>query len=92
MEPTQNARLASSLERTSRVLEVLTMALVVLVSPLSVALSLPFGITPQAWLSVWLEYVFVFVIIAIVIALVGFAAAASYRVRALAVRRSIQKR
>lgn len=92
MEPTQDARLASRLERTSRALEVLTMALVVLVSPLSVALSLPFDITPQAWLSIWLEYVFVFVIFAIVIALVGFAAAASYKVRALAIRRSIQKR
>jgi len=68
------------------------MALVILVSPLSVALSLPFHITPLAWLSVWLKYVFVFLVLAIVVALVGFAAAASYKVRALAIRRSVQKR
>jgi hypothetical protein len=33
----------------------------------------------------------VFIVLAIVIALVGFGAAASYRVRALAIRRSVQK-
>ena len=91
MEPTQDATLACSLERTSRALEVLTMALVILVSPLSVVLSLPLDITPHAWLSIWQQYVFVFILLAMVIALVGFGAAASYRVRALAIRRSVQK-
>ncbi len=91
MEPTHEARLASSLERTSRALDVLTMALVTLISPLSVVLSLPFDITPHTWLSIWQQYVFVFIVLAIVIALVGFAAAASYKVRAIAIRRSIQK-
>ncbi|MGD0636796.1 MAG: hypothetical protein ABSA72_01980 [Nitrososphaerales archaeon] len=92
MEPTKDARLASSLERTSHAVEVLTMALVILVSPLSVVLSLPFDITPHDWLSIWQQYVFVFIVLAMVIALVGFGAAASYKVRALAIRRSIQKR
>jgi hypothetical protein len=92
LEPTKDARLASSLEQTSHAVEVLTMALVILVSPLSVVLSLPFDITPHDWLSIWQQYVFVFIVLAMVIALVGFGAAASYKVRALAIRRSIQKR
>jgi hypothetical protein len=92
LEPNQEARQASSLERTSRALDVLTMALIILVSPLSVALSLPLGVAPQVWLSIWLKYVFILLVLAIAIALVGFAAAASYKVRARAIRRSIQKR
>ncbi len=92
MEANQDARLASSLERTSHLLDLLTFVLVVLVSPFSFVVGMPFGVAPQAWLSVWLQYVFVFVVLAIVIALFGFGAAASYRVRAAGIRRSVQKR
>jgi hypothetical protein len=81
----------SKLERTSRALEILTVLLVVLVSPLSFVISLPFGITPQTWLSLWVKYVFIFVVLAICIALTGFGAAASYRVKAEATRRTLQK-
>lgn len=91
MEPNQDTRLASSLERTSRLLDLLTAALVVLVSPLSFIVGLPLGIDPRAWLSVWLQYVFIFVVLAITISLLGFAAASSYRVRAAGIRRSMRK-
>jgi len=91
LEASQDARLASSLERTSHLLDLLTFVLVVLVSPLSFIAGLAFGIAPRAWLSVWLQYVFVFVLLAIAISLLGFAAASSYRVRAAVIRRSMRK-
>jgi hypothetical protein len=87
----KDVRLAASLVRTSRALEILTVVLVLLVSPLSFVVSLPFGIAPMTWLSLWLQYVFIFAVLAILIAVIGFAAASSYRVRARAIRRSIQK-
>jgi membrane protein YdbS with pleckstrin-like domain len=83
--------LVSRLERTSRALEILTVALVILVSPLSFVLGLPFGISPESWLAKWEEYAFIFVVLAIAIALVGFAGSFKYRVRARAIRRSAQK-
>jgi hypothetical protein len=92
LERNEDEQLAKSLERTSRNLDVLTLALIILVSPLSFVLSLPFGIPPQTWLSLWTRYVSVFILIAIFLALTGFGAASSYRVRANALRRSLQKR
>ena len=91
MAAEQDARTASSLERTSLALEVLTVALIVLISPLSFVLLLPFGVQPERWLSIWQEYVFIFLVLAVAAALVGFAAASSYRVRARTIRRSIRK-
>ncbi len=73
-------------------MEVLTVVLIMLVSPLSFVISLPFNIAPQTWLSFWLKYVFYFVVLAIFLALTGFGAASSYRVRANAVRRATNKR
>jgi len=86
-----DARLAASLKRTSRALEVITVSLVLLVSPLSFVFSSLFGMAPKAWLSVWQEYVFIFVVLALAIALAGFAAASSYRVRAERILRQIGK-
>jgi hypothetical protein len=91
LEQSQDEQLAMSLERTSRTLEVLTVALIVLVSPISFAFSLPFNVAPETWLSLWAKYVFFFIVLAIFLALAGFGAAASYRVRADAVRRSTRK-
>jgi membrane protein YdbS with pleckstrin-like domain len=92
LERSEGEQLAQRLETTSRNLEVLTLALVILVSPLSFVVALPFGIAPQTWLSLWVEYVFVFILVAIFLALTGFGAASSYRVRANSLRRSPQKR
>lgn len=86
-----DAGLASRLERTSRALEILTVVLVILVSPLSYLLGLPFGVSPERWLATWQEYAFIFVVLAIAIALIGFAGAFQYQVRARAIRRSAQK-
>jgi hypothetical protein len=86
-----DAGLLLRLERTSRALEILTVALVILVSPLSFLLGLPFGVSPERWLATWQEYAFVFVVLAIAIALTGFAGSFQYRVRARAIRRSTQK-
>ena len=79
------------LERTSRALEVLTVVLVVLVSPLSFLVGLVFGISPETWLATWQTYVFIFIILAILIAVTGFAGALHYRVKAQAIRRSTRK-
>ena len=91
MEEEKGAVSASGLERRSRALEVLTVGLVLLVSPLSFVLSLPLGVSPQAYLSVWVRYVFVFIVLALAIALAGFGAASTYRVRAAAARRSTRR-
>jgi len=63
----------------ARALEALTVLLVILVSPLSVLISFPLGISPESWLSVWMRYVFIFVVLAVTVALTGFGAASHYR-------------
>jgi hypothetical protein len=78
----QDAVRAAGLRRRSRALGVVTVFLVLLVSPLSFVLSYPFGVPAQAWLSVWIHYVFIFIVLAIAIAISGFGAASTYRVRA----------
>jgi hypothetical protein len=88
----RDAKAASRLARTALSLEILTVVLVILVSPVSFVVSLPFHIAPETWLVLWLKYVFIFVILAVGITTVGFGAASSYRVRARMVRRSMQKR
>ena len=91
MTQRDDAGLVSSLERTSRALEILTFALVILISPVSFVLGLPFGISPETWLTLWQKYAFFFVVFAIAIALTGFAGSFQYRVRARAIRRSTQR-
>jgi len=83
---------ASRLERDALALELLTAALVVLVSPISFVFSPLSGVSVQAWLSTWVRYVFIFVVLAIAIAVGGFGAASSYRVRATAIRRTLRKK
>ncbi|MDA4112784.1 MAG: hypothetical protein OK474_01935 [Thaumarchaeota archaeon] len=92
MEHDKDAQAAAGLARTARVLETLTVVLVILVSPLSVVVSLPFQIAPETWLMLWLKYVFMIVILAIGITSLGFGAASSYRVRARMIRRKVQRR
>lgn len=90
MEQNHNVKLAASLERTSLYLEVLTVVLVITVSPLSFIIGLAMGIQPETWLSLWGNYVFFFIILAILVAIAGFGAATSYRVKAQALRRSLR--
>lgn len=91
MERDHDVKLAASLERTSLYLEILTVVLVILVSPLSFVLGLPLGVPPATWLSLWSKYVFLFIILAILVALAGFGAATSYRVKAQALRRALHR-
>ena len=86
------APLASSLERNALALELLTAALVVLISPISFVFSPLSGVSVQVWLSTWVKYVFVFVVLAIGIAVGGFGVASTYRVRATAIRRTMRKK
>ena len=79
------------LERRARALEVLTVLLVLLVSPLSFLIGLLLGVSPEAWLASWENYVFIFIVLAMVIALAGFAGAFHYHVKAQAIRRSARK-
>jgi len=92
LQQDRDAKASSRLARTARALEILTAVLVILVSPVSLVISLPFHIAPETWLKLWLKYVFIFVILAVGITTVGFGAASSYRVRARMIRRSMQKR
>jgi hypothetical protein len=92
LEQDRDVKLASSLERNSSALAILTTASVVLVSPFSFVFGLPFAIAPEVYLAFWLKYVFIFVLLAIVIASAGFAGASSYHVRAETIRRSAKKR
>jgi hypothetical protein len=92
LEPDRDAKAASRLARDARALEILTAVLVILVSPVSFVVSLPFHVAPETWLRLWLKYVFIFVILAVGITTAGLGAASSYRVRARIIRRSTQKR
>ena len=92
MEQDRDEKTASRMARTARALEILTAALVILVSPVSFVASLPFHIAPETWLRLWLRYVFIFVILAVGTTTVGLGTASSYRVRVRMIRRSMQKR
>jgi len=67
-----------SLLRTARLVDALTFLGVILVSPVSVVLSYPLGVTPQVWLELWVKYVAVFIVLAIVIAALGLEVAGRY--------------
>ena len=92
MEPAHDSGTVDNLERTARIIEILTVVLILLVSPLSFVIMLPFGISAQNWLSLWVTYVFFFVVIATLVGIIGFGAATSYRVKANAMRKSASTR
>jgi membrane protein YdbS with pleckstrin-like domain len=78
-EANQTAR---RLIRRAQLWEVLTFAVVVLVSPISFVLGLPFGITPDTWFAFWKHWTVVFIILAFAIGLLGFDAALTCRFKA----------
>lgn len=80
--PEQPQKAIRRLIRISRFWEVLTFTAVILVSPASFVLGLPFGIGPAVWLTFWLHWTVVFIVLAIIIALLGFEAASSFRLKA----------
>jgi len=92
LEQEHDSGAVGSLELTARVIEILTVVLIILVSPLSFVIMLPFGITMQSWLSLWVTYVFFFVIVAVLVGLVGFGAATTYHVKANTARKSASAR
>jgi membrane protein YdbS with pleckstrin-like domain len=73
---------AQRLIRRSRMWEILTFAAVILISPVSFILGLPFGISPHDWLASWTHWTVVFITIAFFIALLGFETALSYKLKA----------
>lgn len=75
-----------SLIRRSHLWEALTFAAVILVSPVSFVLGLPFGIAPAHWLASWQHWTVVFIIVAFIIAILGFGAASSARLKANRIR------
>jgi hypothetical protein len=68
--------------RRSRMLEVLTFVVVILISPASFVFGLPFGIAPHDWLATWTHWTVVFITVAFFIVLFGFETALSYRLKA----------
>ena len=66
----------------SRVLFALTFVAVILISPVSFVLGLPFGISPHDWLATWTHWTVVFITLAFVIALLGFEGALTARLKA----------
>jgi hypothetical protein len=68
--------------RRSRVLTVLTFVAVILISPVSFILGLPFGITPHDWLATWTHWTVVFITVAFFVALFGFEGALDSRLKA----------
>jgi hypothetical protein len=59
---------------------------VVLISPVSFVLGLPFGIAPDTWLAFWRHWTVVFIILAFAIALLGFDVALTCRFKAEGIR------
>jgi hypothetical protein len=68
--------------RRSRILQVLTFVAVVLISPVSFILGLPFGVSPPDWLATWTHWTVVFITLAFFIAVFGFEGALDSRLRA----------
>ena len=71
-----------ALLRKARVAEVLTFLAVILVTPVSMVFAIPFGASPQAWVSAWQRYVFLLILLAIGLAVVGFGVSTNYRLEA----------
>lgn len=70
------------LMRRSRILELLTFAAVILISPISFVLGLPLGIAPHDWLAAWTHWTVVFIALAFFIAIFGFEGALSSKLKA----------
>jgi len=64
-------------------LDVLTFVAVILISPVSFVLGLPFGIAPHDWLATWTHWTVVFITLAFIIALLGFEGALDSRLKAV---------
>ena len=75
--------------RNSHAWEILTIAMVIIVSPASSLLGLPFGIAPVVWLTFWLHWTVAFIVLAIVLAAIGLNAASSCWIEAERVRRQL---
>jgi hypothetical protein len=73
---------ARRLIRRSRILDVLTFVAVILISPVSFLLGLPFGISPHDWLTTWTHYTVIFITVAFFVALLGFEGALDSELKA----------
>jgi hypothetical protein len=76
----------AKLERAARLWEILAFVGVMLLSPASLVIVLPFGVAPDFWLEFWLKYVFIFIILALLVAGAGLSAASSAWVKAERIR------
>jgi hypothetical protein len=77
---------ARRLIRRAYLWESLTFAAVILISPISFVLGLPFGIAPDNWLAFWKHWTVVFIILGFIVALLGFDAALSCTLEAEGIR------
>jgi len=68
--------------RRSNVLSILTFAAVILISPVSFILGIPFGIAPHDWLATWTHWTVVFIALAFFVTLFGFEGALASRLKA----------
>ena len=75
--------------RRSRILTILTFVAVILISPISFVLGLPFGIAPHDWLSTWTHWTVVFITIAFFVAIFGFEGALNSRLKADRISKTI---
>lgn len=87
----QSEQTIRRLIRKSRSWEILTFTMVIVVSPASFLLGLPFGIAPEVWLALWLHWEVVFIVLAMIIALLGFNAASSCWLKAKRIRKQLKE-
>jgi len=85
--PTTDEQTIRSLIRESRIWEVLTFALIIVISPASFVFGLPFGIAPLAWADGWVHWVFLLVLLALAITILGFGQATTCRLKAERIKR-----
>lgn len=89
--PEQYEQTIRRLSRMSRLWEIFTFVMVIIVSPASFLFGLPFGISVDVWLAQWLHWVVVLIILAVVIALLGLDAASSCWLKAQRIRRQLRE-
>jgi len=63
-------------------LTVLTFVAVIIISPASFILGIPFGVAPHDWLTTWSHWTVVFITVAIIVTLFGFEGALAIRLKA----------
>ena len=71
-----------ALLKRARLVEVLTFLAVILSTPASVILLVPFGVSQQGWFNTWQRYVVLFILLAMGLAVIGFAVSTGYRLEA----------